>query len=228
VPQGLEVQVLSRAQIFGLLIHSMNYWAEFSTIALINLLAVISPGPAFALVVRNGFKYSKHGVVYTALGLGLGVALHITNALIGIGYLVSQSTKLFILLKYIGACYLIYIGYKSLVDKSSGNHATPGSQKEDLAKLEAFKMGFFTNATNPKALVFFMSLYTVIVNQSTPLFIKTLYGVEMVLAEFLWFTLVGSIITHSFVQNRIGKFQVVSVKIMGAILVFFGLKIFFS
>lgn len=87
----------------------MQYLPEFATVALINFLAVLSPGPAFVLTTRNSLKYSRQTAFYTAVGLGLGVLVHIINSLIGFGYLISQSNQLLNVIKYIGAGYLIYL-----------------------------------------------------------------------------------------------------------------------
>lgn len=203
----------------------MNFWTEFFTIATINLLAVISPGPAFALVIRNSLRYSKTTAVYTAVGLGLGVAVHIINSLIGVGYIVSQSESLFNILKVIGAFYLIYVGYKSFIDVSSDHQDDGRVVKGEIPNTEAIKMGFFTNATNPRALVFFMSLYATAVSRATPLAFKALYGLEMALAEFAWFALVGTLITHRIIKAKVGKIQYIVERVMGVIIILLGIKI---
>ena len=92
----------------------MPYLAEFITVATINILAVMSPGPAFAMIVRNSLIYSRKTAIISAIGLGFGVGLHIVYCLFGIGLIISKSTVLFTILKYIGAGYLFYIGYQSL------------------------------------------------------------------------------------------------------------------
>lgn len=202
----------------------MNYLPEFLTIALVDFLAVLSPGPAFALIVRNSLKYSQKTVFFTSLGLGLGILVQVINAVIGIGLLVSQSGAAFNVIKFIGAGYLVYIGYKSLTDKL---HSLDSgiSKHDDLSKLKALRMGFITNVTNPKALVFFLSLFTLVVSNSTPIEVKLFYGLVMSLIEFLWFALLGTIIAHKFIKQKIGRFQLYVEKLMGIILIALGIKI---
>lgn len=147
------------------------------------------------------------------------------NSLVGVGYLISKSGVFFSIIKFIGAGYLIYLGYKSLIDRPCGVKSYGAANDKDMTKLEAIKMGFLTNATNPNAIVFFLSIFTLVVSRSTPMFLKSLYGMEMALAEFSWFTVLGTIISHKFIKQKIGRFQLFAERLMGVILILLGVKI---
>ena len=84
----------------------MQYLPEFLTIAGIHLLAVMSPGPDFAMIVRNSLVYSKKTAIYSSLGLAAGILVHVTYSLVGIGLIISQSILLFSVIKFFGAGYL--------------------------------------------------------------------------------------------------------------------------
>lgn len=203
----------------------MQYLPEFATVALINFLAVLSPGPAFVLTTRNSLKYSRQTAFYTAVGLGLGILVHIVNSLVGIGLLISQSSGLLNFIKLIGAGYLIYLGYKSLTDKLHSTSGKTAAIHKDLSTWTAIRMGFVTNATNPKAVLFFLTIFTVIVSHATPPLIKSFYGIEMALMEFTWFAILGTIISHKTIKNRIGRFQYIVERVMGTVLILLGIKI---
>ena len=70
------------------------YWAEFLTVALIHLLAVASPGPDFAVVLKESVAHGRRAGLFTAWGVGTGILLHVAYSLLGIGLLVSQSVLL--------------------------------------------------------------------------------------------------------------------------------------
>src|SRR3989338_2489374 len=129
----------------------MSFLPEFLTVAVIHLLAVMSPGPDFVLISRNSLIYSRKVGVYSAVGLGLGILVHVTYSLIGIGLIISKSIVLFSILKYAGAAYLIYIGYKCVRAKPLEQAETELPKQADLGKLAAIRMGFLTNVLNPKA-----------------------------------------------------------------------------
>lgn len=203
--------------------------AELLTVTLITLLAAISPGPDFAMVSRNSVIYSRRAGIYTAVGIGLGVVVHILYCLIGIGFIIAQSIILFNVIKYLGAGYLIYIGYKSLRTKPSVK-AEDKILQQDHNRNGWFyiKMGLLTNALNPKATIFFLSLFTQVINPSTPFGIQLLYGIEAVIIVTVWFVVLAWFLSQGAIKERISGIQHYFEKIMGAALIALGLKVAFS
>lgn len=203
----------------------MEYLPVILTVALVHLLAVISPGPDFIMITRNSLIYSGRTAIYSAIGLGLGILVHVIYSLFGIGLLISKSIVLFNIIKFFGAAYLIYIGYKSLTSKSSNIHLQNQSHKTDLSKLAAIKIGFITNITNPKATLFFLSLFTLVINPNTPFVVKFIMGMEMSIVTALWFSLVGLLVSHHLVKSRLGKIQHFAEKFIGVVLIGLGIKV---
>jgi RhtB (resistance to homoserine/threonine) family protein len=206
----------------------MEYIPIILTVALVHLLAVISPGPDFIMVVRNSLIYSRKTGVYSSLGLGLGILVHVSYSLIGIGLLISESIVLFNLIKYLGAAYLIYIGLKSLSSKSSNLRLQDQDQKTDISKFSAIRAGFITNATNPKATLFFLSLFTLVISPNTAFFVKFFMGIEMSVVTFFWFGFVAYIISHRSIKNRVDKVQHFAEKFIGVVLIGLGIKVALS
>ncbi|MBI2019378.1 LysE family transporter [Candidatus Daviesbacteria bacterium] len=206
----------------------MEYLPIIATVTLIHMLAVISPGPDFIMITRNSLIYSRKTGVYSALGLGFGILIHVTYSLIGIGLLISKSILLFNFIKYLGAAYLIYIGYKSLTSKGSHLQTAGQNRKKDISKLSAFKIGIITNATNPKATLFFLSLFTVVISPSTPLGVKLFMGIEMAVLTSAWFILVAFLVSHHIVKSRLEKVHGFAEKFIGVVLVTLGIKVALS
>ena len=205
------------------------YWAEFLTVALIHLLAVASPGPDFAVVVRESVTHGRRAGTWTAFGVGTAIFLHVGYSLLGIGLIVSQSIMLFNALKWLAAAYLLYIGFKAL----RASPAKPGSDEVQAATVErtprsAFVAGFMTNGLNPKATLFFLSLFTVVINPHTPLLVQAGYGVYLALATGLWFCLVAMLFSQQRVRAGFARMGHWFDRAMGAVLVALGIKIAFT
>ena len=201
---------------------------EFLTVVVVHLLAVMSPGPDFVMISRNSLVYSRKVGVYSAIGLGLGILVHVTYSLIGIGLIISKSIFLFSILKFIGAAYLIYIGYKCLHAKPYQEQTIEGKKKNDLGKFTAMRMGFLTNVLNPKATLFFFALFTQVIKPSTPKVIQVLYGLEMSVMTFAWFALVAAILSHNLIRARFSSVQHWLERTFGVILIALGVKVALS
>jgi len=205
------------------------YWAEFLTVALIHLLAVASPGPDFAVVVRESVTHGRRAGTWTAFGVGTAIFLHVGYSLLGIGLIVSQSIMLFNALKWAAAAYLVYIGFKALRAKP----AAAGAESVQVSTVErtpraAFVAGFMTNGLNPKATLFFLSLFTVVINPHTPLLVQAGYGVYLALATGLWFCLVAMLFSQARVRAGFARMGHWFDRTMGAVLIALGIKIAFS
>lgn len=205
------------------------YWTEFLTVALIHLLAVASPGPDFAIVVRESVAHGRRVGVFTALGVGTGILVHVTYSLLGIGLIVSQSIMLFNALKWLAAAYLLYIGIKALrarpADPAASEQALPSVARSGRG---AFVTGFVTNGLNPKATLFFLSLFTVVIDPHTPLLLQAGYGLYLALATATWFCLVAWLFSQSRVRAGFARMGHWFDRLMGVVLVGIGVKLAFS
>ena len=205
------------------------YWPEFLAVALIHVLAVASPGPDFAIVVRESVAHGRRAGVFSALGVGCGIFIHVAYSLLGIGLIVSQSIVLFNALKWLAAAYLVYIGIKALRAKPVGaSEAELNRFEGERSARSAFAAGFVTNGLNPKATLFFLSLFTVVINPHTPLPVQAGYGVYLALATALWFCLVAQLFSHQRVRAGFAKLGHWFDRLMGAVLVGLGVKLAFT
>lgn len=203
------------------------FTAQLITIAIVHLFAVMSPGPDFAITTRNSLIYSRKIAVYTSLGIALGISVHVAYSILGIGLLISKSILLFNIIKYIGAAYLIYIGYKSFRTKASAAMAEKSTTQtvEMIGATSAMRTGFLTNVLNPKATLFFLALFTQVIDPSTPKYIQLFYGLEMMIITFFWFTLVSILFSNKAIKSRVGQFQQYIEKTTGLVLIALGIKV---
>jgi threonine/homoserine/homoserine lactone efflux protein len=120
---------------------------ELLAVITITVLAVISPGPDFAMVTRNSLLLSRRAGVLTALGISLGVLLHVAYTLLGVGLQVQQSLWMFRTLQLAGAAYLVWLGIGMLRARPQAAAAAPSATP--LSDRAALRTGFLTNALNP-------------------------------------------------------------------------------
>ncbi|MEN9604541.1 MAG: hypothetical protein RJB39_226 [Candidatus Parcubacteria bacterium] len=200
--------------------------AQLLTVAIVHLFAVMSPGPDFAMVTRNSLIYSRKIAIYTALGIALGISVHVAYSILGIGLIISKSILLFNIIKYIGAAYLIYIGYKSLKAKPT-NEAREVilREKKDISTKSAIWTGFLTNVLNPKATLFFLAFFTQVIDPLTPKTIQLVYGGEMMFITFAWFAFVALMFSNNRIKAKIQKFHHWVERVTGAVLIALGIKV---
>ena len=197
----------------------MNQWLA---VVSITLLAVISPGPDFAMVSRNSLLRSRRAGVLTALGIGLGVWVHVVYTLLGVGVLLAQSIAWFNAVKLVGAAYLIWLGVKMLRAKPVAEDAAELQAEVAVSDGAALRTGFLTNALNPKTTVFVVSLFMQVVEPQTPLATQIAYGAFISTAHVLWFVLVALCFSAGSVRKRLLAVRHWIDRVFGGVLVGFG------
>ncbi len=212
-----------------------QYWYEFLIIATAHLVAVASPGPDFAVVLKHSITYGRRCAIYTSLGVGAAILLHITYTLVGIGLLITQTPWLFDLFKYAAAAYLTYIGFSALrspppqtdVAQAQSSNPAPKTAENysEISNKRAFWMGFLTNGLNPKATLFFLSLFSVIVSAETPNSVRLVYGIYMSVATAAWFSFLSMILSMNGVRSFLLQKGYWFDRLMGIILISLAVKL---
>ena len=140
----------------------MDLYSNLAAVAVVSLLAAISPGPDFFIVLRNSLSYSRKAGLMTAVGVSMALIIHLTYTLVGLGMLIAESPFIYSLIKYVGVAYLFYIGLSGLLSsfkKSQKLDLEYVQEMNQIAASKAFLQGFLTNMLNPKAAIFFISLF---------------------------------------------------------------------
>lgn len=186
----------------------MSYLEQFFLIAAVHLLAVASPGPDFAIILKQSIRYDRKIAVFTSFGIATGILLHVTYSLVGIGVIIASDERLYTALKYIAASYFCYIAWHSLRAKKPTqiNLESDGSEHDKPSLKKAFFTGFLINGLNVKATLFFVSLFSMVIDPQTPFVIKLTYGLYMTIATGVWFVLLSFVLTHHkmrfFIQDK--------------------------
>lgn len=203
-----------------------DYWIEFGKVAAAHLLAVVSPGPDFAIVLRQSLGYGRRVAIWTSIGVGTAILLHVTYSLLGIGLLIRQSVIWFNVLKYAGAVYIAWIGVQALrTRRGDAGTATRPASTAAPTRRGAFVTGFLTNALNPKVTLFFVALFAAVISTHTPKWIQAGYGAWMAVATMVWFCFVSVLFTREGVRRGFLRYGHWVSRVLGVVLLAFAVSL---
>ncbi|MDM7860820.1 LysE family translocator [Alteromonas sp. ASW11-36] len=208
-----------------------SYWVEFLTIAAVHFVAVISPGPDFAIVVKNSVRYGRTIAYATSIGIGVGILLHVAYSLLGISLLIKTTPWLYTLFSYVAGAYLLFLAWGAIraqpPQDGHGEGITAVNQggKASISWIRAFWIGFLTNGLNPKATLFFMSVFTAVISIETPLSVQIGYGIYLAFATGLWFCTLSYLLGTSRVVAFVGDKGYILDRMMGVMLVLLALNL---
>ena len=195
---------------------------EFFTVAILHLFAVASPGPDFALVTRQSLRYNLKVAIWTSLGIGVGILFHSLLAITGLVLLITSNELFSTILKIIGSLYLLYLGVNSILGSKGLGNIEQENTKTD--KFNGFLAGLITNVTNIKAILFFVTVFSVVIGTGNNLYLL-LYGAYMALATFIWFSIISYVFTSEGFKNKFSSFLGLFEKIIGFVLILLSLQI---
>ncbi|WP_148863756.1 LysE family translocator [Marinobacter fonticola] len=199
---------------------------ELIAVVTITILAVVSPGPDFAMVTRNSYAFGRRAGLISAIGIACGVQLHVLYTVLGVAVAIEKSPLLFLVMKILGASYLIFLGIKSLTNKSKLKlEPTPSGAPTSFG---AFRMGFLTNALNPKTTLFVIATYTQVVTVDSSVSSNFAYGLFISLSHWIWFSVVAYFFSAKALRRIMLDRQSVVDKSIGAILIGLGFSLFFA
>lgn len=205
-----------------------HYWLEFLTIATVHFFAVASPGPDFAVVLKHSIQHGRRTALITSIGIAVGIFVHVTYCLVGIALLIKTTPWIFNGLMILAACYLLWLGISALQSNGQSEPQTNAGITKGMSNGKAFVIGFVTNGLNPKATLFFLSVFAVAVDSSTPITVKAFYGVYMAFMTGLWFCSLSYLLGGESIRHFIYKHGQWFDRIMGIVLIVLAGKLLFN
>ena len=201
----------------------------FLAVALAHFLALLSPGPDFVLVVKSAIRNDRNKAMGVALGISSANALYIALCLIGVGAILASSVWLMITLKVVGGMFLAYLAFQTLRAKKSDYAGLAVAQEESGISKARFSKEFITSfmsgVLNPKNLLFYLSLFTVVLTTDVSLAFKVALGIWMTLVVFLWDTAIIFLLSSNKVRDKFTRLAYYIDKLTGAILGVVGFSI---
>ncbi|KAF0814684.1 Threonine efflux protein [Andreprevotia sp. IGB-42] len=193
----------------------------------IATLGMLSPGPDFFLVVKNAARYRRSAALATAAGVNTAVLVHMAYCVAGLAVVITTTPWLFNVLKYAGAAYLIWIGIQALRSQA-GSTLSPDTRREEVTLRAAFMQGLLCNLLNPKATLFFLAMFTQVLDIHSTTFEKLWYAFVIWALAVIWWPLLVFLIQSGPVRRVLTRAQRVIDKLLGGVLVALGLKVALS
>lgn len=193
---------------------------------LIQIIGLVMPGADLIIVVRNSIIYSRKAGIFTALGIAIAVLVHISYIIIGIDYISSHSGRGMLILKFLSVAYLIYIGCLNLF--SSAANLNNSTYIKNISNIKAFFTGFLTNIFNIGAVFYFISMFSLLMDTSTPQIILFIYTAIISVTSMIWYSTAALFFSSSTIKNYFIKYQKYVERISGICLIVFALHILFT
>jgi RhtB (resistance to homoserine/threonine) family protein len=148
--------------------------SQLLAFTLVAALMTLSPGPDTMLVVRNALRGGRRDGLLTVAGICTGLFGHALLSALGVSAILLYSATAFTLLKIAGACYLVWLGIKSLLAAARGGAGAPepGGSAAGVAGSVSFREGLLTNLLNPKVIVFYLALVPQFIGPDDPVMLK--------------------------------------------------------
>ncbi|OIX98434.1 threonine export protein RhtC [Pantoea sp. Ae16] len=176
----------------------------FATVALVHLVALMSPGPDFFFVSQTAASRSRKEAMMGVLGITLGIVIWAGVALMGLHLLLAKMAWLHEIIMVGGGLYLLWMGWQ-LLRSARQRHKQPQSNAPvvELPKRGmSFLKGLLTNLSNPKAIIYFGSVFSLFVGNDVGA--ATRWGLFLlIIAEtFAWFALVAAIFALPWMREK--------------------------
>ncbi|WP_240023176.1 LysE family translocator [Serratia marcescens] len=197
-------------------------------VAGIAALGMLSPGPDFFLVIKNAARYPRLAAMMTAFGVICGVATHMSYCVAGLAVVIITTPWLFNLLKYAGAVYLVWIGIQALLSRGGGKMNVSNLPQQQVSLKSAFAQGYLCNLLNPKATLFFLAVFTQVLQIDSGLGDKLWYAGIILGLSVIWWPLLVFLIQSGPVRRGLEKTQKIVDKLLGGMLIALGIKVALS
>jgi threonine/homoserine/homoserine lactone efflux protein len=205
----------------------MPDFKDFYLFLTVSLLVNLAPGPDMIYTAARSLSQGTKAGIFSALGIFTGCLFHIAAAVFGLSAIITQSILLFSIIKYAGAAYLIYLGFRAWFSDN-----TRGPVKlYTVGNGRIFLQGVITNVLNPKVAIFFLSFLPQFIDPSSPnikqqvAFLGLWFDVQGALILIIVATVIGMF--RNMLSRRTGfwKWQE---KVTGVVLVALGIRMFFT
>ncbi len=172
---------------------TLPLWTSLTTIFAVWLVVAMAPGPNFFATIYTATTQSRRLGLYVSAGIAVGTTIWATASLAGLGILFQTTAWLYQAVKLAGGLYLVYLGIRTILSARHARAASP-ARLGALSPLQAFRRGLVVDLSNPKAAIFFTSVFAVAVPPQAPLWFQALVVATVVMIAAGWYALVACLV----------------------------------
>jgi threonine/homoserine/homoserine lactone efflux protein len=196
----------------------------------LSILVIVAPGQDTALTIRNTLVGGRGSGIATAAGVVSGLGTWTLASSAGLAALIVTSQPIFLAVRLLGAAYLVFLGTQALRAAFFQGHreavAASAGHRSRLGPMTAYRQGLFSNLSNPKIVVFFLSLLPQFVSTSRPTFLPLLLlGGIFCAITMSWLTLYAVVVARVGDYLRRERIRRAIEGITGVVLIGLGLRI---
>jgi Putative threonine efflux protein len=194
---------------------------------------VIVPGVDFILVTKNTVSSGTRAGQFTTLGIASALSIWTIVAVLGLSAIVAKSIVLFNIIKYLGVAYLVFLGIKSIRNKSTFSIEIDDSEnnkewsKSSINQYKTyFFQGFLSDFLNPKTVIVYMTLMPQFINTDKNVYLQLIIlGLILIVEAILWFLILVYILKYIRSWFKEAKVQNIFNKVAGTMLVSLAIKL---
>ncbi|ASL85360.1 threonine export protein RhtC [Serratia marcescens] len=201
----------------------------FLTVALVHLIALMSPGPDFFFVSQTAASRSRREAMMGVVGISLGIVVWAGVALMGLHLILQKMAWLHQVIMVGGGIYLCWMGWQ-LLRSARAQQAAPAAEAQvALPKAgRSFIRGFLTNLSNPKAVIYFGSVFSLFVGDSVGAGARWGLFLLIVAETFVWFSLVAVVFALPAMRRGYQRLAKWIDGVAGVLFTGFGLHLIFT
>ncbi|MEH6577027.1 MAG: LysE family translocator [Amphritea sp.] len=203
----------------------MNLIDGLLTLTVIHFIATVSPGPEFMLISKEALTRGRKAGFICVAGTLSGLSIHILYSAFGLAAVISNSPKALLLIQLVGGGYLIYLGVTAMMAKPSQTSSDTLTKRGDVSGLQIFRAGFICDLLNPKAPIYYVSLFTFILSPTMPAADIFIYGAWIMVIHLAWFSLVVLLLSTPAINRKFRSMSHWVDRILGGAMVTIGIKV---
>ncbi len=200
--------------------------AIWFSLLLVSMLGAMSPGPSLATVVKHTLSGRRVNGIVAAWAHSIGIGFYALITVIGLAVVLQQFPLVFKTISYLGAGYLIYLGYAAL--RSNGGIAAKLASGQPVSLIESAKEGLLISLLNPKIALFFLALFSQFVTLGNDPLDKSIMVLTPIIVDGLWYTIVSCLLSVAGVVDKLRQQAKWIDRLSGVVLIALALRVVFT